>query len=504
MPPPLYIRGKGIRKATEAAVRRWQQLRFDELRDQLATKFSGELRLPIFCSATLSQPQPNPPASPYISINLRANRSDLIQWLAIEHFGFFHPEGKTSVETVALPRPLASSEVTLHVGPPKPIGYPTSIEAETLNWAEGVLRGEAHAYNHFYDDFTDPSSKGYLPPVRWITQRLLDGAVSRRVDAHYGVTDRSTLETRRLARRLFSRHLPLHQLSPYYALDELLGRWGLFGEAGQMLPPSNPAPEAAEGDPAAHLSRVQQLALGGALLPAFHGVWLRGAVLTHRGSGATVLLLGPRRSGKTTLALHCLAASPEVLVTAAENFFLCPGRYVAGMLGVSEPPSTPEGGAFLIASVPGSVSVGLGAVVGSLQSNPALSASVRPPALATPSAARQLLQNSDGVVWGMSQKFRVHLEETFPPLKGGGGRGEVPPGRPRTHPWGGSIGVGGGGAFSHGPGAGAFGDGKNPAGTGVGSFRTPGRKRFPRAGALSATQRLRWGSWGSTPQAYHG
>ncbi|CCW69726.1 unnamed protein product [Phytomonas sp. Hart1] len=88
------------------------------------------------------------------------------------------------------------------------------------------------------------------------------------------------------------------------------------------------------------------------------------------------------------------------------------------MIGSPEGRGGPARGSFFLASVPGSVSVGLGAVAGSLCPNSALAAAVRPPALANPSTARQLLRNSDGVLWGMAQKYQVHLEEAFHTSRG--------------------------------------------------------------------------------------
>lgn len=403
MAPPAHLRGRAVKRSAEAAARRWRQMRFADLLRDARTTEGCQLNLPVFSSSPST-------ALGDITVNLHTNHALLQTWWELEHYGFIqlHPAPSTAAEGTA--PPLVTTEVHVHVGPPTHEGYPHALEVETANWTEGVLRGEAYAYRH-HGQRPPAGPSSFLSPVRWLNQPLLDGFVSRRLDAHRGVTSAAMLHTREMAQRL-GRLLPPHEVSPYYSADELLHRWLVFGEEAQLVPTGDEergAPTMTPCDAADHLRRVLQIALGGVLLPSLQGVWLSGAVLTHRQTGEAVYLLGPRQSGRTTLALHCLnALGPDVMLTASEDFILSTAPDSATASGPAAP-------SFLHVSIPCAVPVGLGAVLGTLRPNEPVAAHVRSPLLASPEHITQLLRNSDGVLWHMAHKHRVLIPEVeFP------------------------------------------------------------------------------------------
>ncbi|GET85570.1 hypothetical protein, conserved [Leishmania tarentolae] len=429
------MRGKGHKHLAARSFQQWQKLPYNALcNDQMPTPLHATLRLPL---RRVAQPSSSPSTPASVDVHLATNNTAVLQWWQREYDPFLvrdaHAQKRTGTTPTAT-HVLASTRVSAHVGPPAPpLGYPDYIAIEAKAYTEGVLRGESYAYHH-----TDvvgavaapPPGVAYLSPVKWIQQPLLDGFVAQRLTAHTGVTTGSLLDTRRTAMAL-GRQLPPFEQSPFYAASALLDRWCLFGEAAAVAVPPTPSSwgAALDGarqsqqphDPATHHLRIAELALGAAVLPNYRAVWLNGAVLSHPGTGRSVLVVGPRRSGKTTLALHCLSAAARqasssassdkgVRLTAAEHFFLAAGLPVRRML---DPASARRTSPTIFAcSLPHHITVGLGAVLGTLRPNPSLAAAVElPPFLQSEAGLRAFLRNTDGVLWDMSKTYRVRLQD---------------------------------------------------------------------------------------------
>ncbi|KEG15539.1 hypothetical protein DQ04_00041030 [Trypanosoma grayi] len=373
--------GRSVRQKAAAATRQWQQLRFQTLRRQLVTPHEGEIRLPLVSREV--------PAASHVplAIKLETSHEEFLRWCQLEYFGYFHPapaEGRVSGRT--------STEVCLHVGPPKPLGYPYSLIAEVENFTDAVRHGEAYAAWEEADEATVPHS------TRWLTQSLLDGFVTRRVSAHVGLSSGSMPQTLVTARQL-KVTLPPCELSPFYFANDLLSSWGVFG----ATEPSDA--EFANDD----ISRLVQLAHASAVLPMYRAIWLNGAALCNE-NGDAVLILGPRRSGKTTLALHCLAmSSARLRLVGLENFHLALANTVVN----TEPPDGPT---TLLMGLPASASVGLGAIIGTLRPNPSLAMAAHGFNY-SPSNIQQLVRNSEMVLWNMNSRYGVHIEEAFGPQR---------------------------------------------------------------------------------------
>lgn len=415
--------------ATEAA-QRWRRTTFNDLQLQMGTPLRSELRLPILLSphlrganvrddtnATTGSLVPSPLT---VGVQLHTNSSAVQQFWQRAHHGFIHaPAQSPSPPCANEPVTTISSEVFVHAGPPATLGYPATIDLEATAWTDGVMQEESVSYQRVMEGQPPlPSSTSPMTRVRWLHQLLLDGYVAQRVEAHTGVTTASMLHSRDMAAWL-GQFTPPHRRSPFFTADHLLSRWGVFGESHSVTPnDKDSAPEAA-GDHAEHTLRLLlQLALVGSLISPYHGVWLRGSALTHRRTGESVLLLGPRRSGKTTLALHCLAANADLALTAAEDVCLVPGAAAAPAMCAAEDSASrlwSHANCFLTAGVPQRVEVGLGAVLGTLRPSPALASSLQTSSFAHDQAAmRSLLRNSDWTLWNMSQCYAVHVAESFP------------------------------------------------------------------------------------------
>jgi hypothetical protein len=464
--PYEVMRGRGHKRVAERAFKQWRKLHFNTLCDsrRMPTPLHATLRLPLFIADAASPP----PAT--VDVHLSTNHRTVAQWWQAEYGTFLAvqpderetPKEKEKVEddgndgaeagTAASPPVLAFTRVAAHVGPPgAPLGYPEYIALEAKQWTEGVLRGEAYACEHA-DSLNGvavvppvpPQGARYLAPIRWIQQPLLDGFVAQRLTAHAGVTTTALLDARRAATAL-GRQLPPYELSPFYAANELLDRWCIFGEPSVLLPPAThgassalspplPTVAGAQDAAAAPHRRAAELALAAAVLPNYHAAWLNGAVVANSRTGRCVLIVGRRSSGKTTLALHCVAPTaatgeeghPEtdqtaMQLTAAEHFFIGAGTPVRRMLLHTSPPHRAPSSAdalphAFVCALPQRVRVGIGAVLGSLRPNPALAAAVQlPPFLCTEAGLRAFLANSDAVIWDMSMHYHVPLQSITAP-----------------------------------------------------------------------------------------
>lgn len=404
------MRGKGHKRLATRAFQQWRRLNFSVLCDQhMPTPHHATVRLPVHARIVATPAAPAPPTItvPTMELQLATNSPAVLEWWQHEFDPFLSTAGTPAEGPL-----LATARVSVHVGPPaQPLGYPPYIALEAQQYTEGVLRGETHAYE--VGGAPRPSSEPYLPPVRWIQQPLVDGIVAQRLTAHTGVTTAALIDARHTALTM-GRQLPPYAASPFYTVNELQDCWGLFGDADALVPPPSAGAASASdaGDVAQHHARVAELALGAALLTNYRAAWLNAAVLSCSETGRAVLVVGPRRSGKTTLALHCLAADTAgVQLTAAEHAFIAAGSPVRRMMhtDADAPPPSSSSPALFTCGVPHHVTVGLGAVLGTLRPNPALAAAAGelPPLLRTPAGLRAFLQNSDAVLWDMSQCSRV-------------------------------------------------------------------------------------------------
>ncbi|RNF00152.1 uncharacterized protein Tco025E_09043 [Trypanosoma conorhini] len=370
--------GAKVREKSTAAARYWRQLRFKTLRRQLVTPHEGEIRLPSASCAVHGAPLPP------VRIKVSTSHEELLRWFQLEYFGFFHP-----ISAKEEPEDGTNSDLCVHVGPPKSLGYPYTLVSEVINFTEAVRRGEEHAAREGTDLVGSPHS------TRWITQPLLDGFVSRRVVAHVGLTSSNMPQTLALARRL-SLELSPSDVSPYYCANELLSSWGLFGL---------PDPSSAEFR-TDDVSRLVQLAHASTVIPMHQGLWINGAALCND-KGDAVLILGPRRSGKTTLALHSLAtSSPRLRVVGLENFYLAE----AGTLVAATP--SPDESTVLLMGLPTSAKVGVGALLGTLRANPTLAEAARTFQL-SPSTIQQLIRNNELTIWNIGSNHQIHIAEAF-------------------------------------------------------------------------------------------
>lgn len=467
----LVMRGKGHKRAAEKAFKQWQKLHFNTLCNArvMPAPLHATLRLPVFAGSTSAPPatpatSTSEVSSPAVDIRLSTNHRDVAAWWESEYRPFLHIDRtEKEEEGAALAAPvIAATQIKAHVGPPaSPLGYPSYLAAEAQAWTEGVLRGETYAYEHLGDHAPaaaavatagapavppPPPDAPYLSPVRWLRQPLLDGFVAQRLTAHAGVTTGALIDARRRAAAL-GRQLPPVDLSPFIGASELLDAWCLFGEPAAVLPAvpsSGPVPPSTvTEDAAGHHRRVTDLAAASAILPNYSAAWLNGAVVANPRTGRCVFLVGPRASGKTTLALHCVAPDHEAAsrdtdetfavkhsgdalqLVAAEHFFLAAGTPVRRMLRAPAHAATghacPQ---VFTCAVPHRVKVGVGAVLGTLRPNPALTAAVQLPAyLQSQAGLRAFLANTDAAIWDMSLHWHVPLQHASPPP------------RHRTSPW---------------------------------------------------------------------
>ncbi|CCD14477.1 unnamed protein product [Trypanosoma congolense IL3000] len=235
-------------------------------------------------------------------------------------------------------------------------------------------------------------------PTRWLTQLLLDGFVSRRVAAHVGLSADHMVETVAAARQL---KVPLtpREVSPYYFANNLLSSWGIFGDI--KLDDA----ESVRGS----VSHIIQLAHAASTIPIRRSVWLNGAAICN-GRGDAVVILGPKMSGKTTLALHCLSEDAAHLrLIGLENFHLAAESSV--LSGEDSPTGYQRA---LLSGVPTSATVGVGALMGSLRPNPSLVRAAHN--FDCSSATIQcLMRNSEEVIWFMDRKHSVNINEAFGP-----------------------------------------------------------------------------------------
>lgn len=484
MPP-----SKALRRITNDAARRWRCTPFAALLGQLNTPHRATLRLPVFCHPSLHRSSSSTPLT--VELDVNTNSTDVLTWLQLMHYGFLHlhptratgdkvttADGTTSRPQRIVSRDaedavhaahytpahndhvLAKNALSIHMGPPRQLHYPLSIDNTAQHWCDFVMRQQANPDRlASLDTLNDPHAMYALPPAthtRWFSQRLLDGFVSRRVCAHTGYDGASAPTMDWMTPHMTGIQMPVYAQSPYYAADEHLHNWAVFGEPDSLRPATSSdsaqlGSASAESNsdyantPEAQLHRAIALSCLSALLPQLQAVWLSGAAVLNRRTGQSVLLLGPPRSGKTTLALHVMNASSTHSLMAHDNFALAPADAVQHKLSsLSHDSSLPNphrwradsdavdakahtqashstctgntpraGPRVCIIGLPGSVRVGLGAVLGSLHPNPRLAAHVQPALLQNRTLVQALLRNSEGVLWNMSQSYPVQINELF-------------------------------------------------------------------------------------------
>ncbi|ORC93355.1 uncharacterized protein TM35_000012320 [Trypanosoma theileri] len=369
--------GATVRRKTVAAARQWRKLHFKTLRKQLLTPHAGEIRLPLVSREIDQAPQPT------ITIKVETNNEDLLRQCQLEYFGFFHPiSTNNSINST-------NSEICIHVGPPKSLGCPYTLTSEADNFTEAVRRSEEKSVWEETDIAEVPHS------TRWLTQPLIDGFISRRVTSHVGLNTETMSHTLMMARKL-NLGLSPYELSPYYFANDLLSSWGIFSSTESLNS------EISEDD----VSRLVNLAHASAVLPLYRSVWLNGSALCDD-NGNAVLILGSRKSGKTTLALHCLANSSSSLrLIGLENFHLAPSTAVVNRS------TSGDGSIFLLMGIPSSAKVGIGAIIGTLRPNPIL-AQVSQDFNYSTSIIHKILQNSENVIWNMASRYQVNISEAF-------------------------------------------------------------------------------------------
>ncbi|EAN77782.1 hypothetical protein, conserved [Trypanosoma brucei brucei TREU927] len=372
--------GAGVRQRAAAAARHWRRVSVKTLRSRLSTPHVCDIKLPLISNEA---PVGSGPA---LNIRLGTNNEEIMRWCQLEYFGFLKPaDAATDSHT------SNTSDVCIHSGPPGQLGYPYALTAEVDNFTDAVRRDEESA------EWQNISGAESAHPSRWLTQLLLDGFISRRVAAHVGLSADHLMDTVRMARQL---KVPLapSEVSPHYFSNDLLSTWGVFGELKS-------GDTDFVGD---YVHRVLQLAHASSVISACHSVWLKGTAICN-GNGGAVIILGPRASGKTTLALHCLATStPKIRLIGLEHFHIAPESVIQGA-------SISSGGArALLMSIPSPASVGIGALIGSLKPNPSL---VEAAHTFTCSAAtiNSLMRNSEETIWFMGRRHVVNINEAFGP-----------------------------------------------------------------------------------------
>ncbi|KAH8607894.1 hypothetical protein ERJ75_001341000 [Trypanosoma vivax] len=378
--------GTAVRQRSVAAARQWRRVPFQRLRRQLVTPYVMEVRLPL--EPAMGKAAEKPPLLPTINIRVETNKEAILHWCQLEYFGHVH-----NPETAGSESAGGSAVVCIHSGLPRPLGCPYTLSAEAGHFADTVRRAEAQRVRQGEEMVEGPH------PTRWLTQPLLDGFISRRVAAHVGLFNDNMPQTLELARRLKVSLMP-SDMSPYYFANELLSTWGLFGD----IDIDNAS---AAGD---SVNRVIQLAHASCVASNTRSVWLNGASLCN-GKGDAVIILGPRRSGKTTLALHCLSEHPSTLkLIGLENVHV-------GQTGAPRHLRLPDTEPLaLLMGVPASAKVGIGTLIGTLRANPHLTKAAHTfsPPLST---VQSILRNDEKTIWGMGHQYPVNISEAFGPRR---------------------------------------------------------------------------------------
>lgn len=217
---------------------------------------------------------------------------------------------------------------------------------------------------------------------RWTYGTLSDGLIAVRTRDHPNLEQMDSIRDEIEGAKHLRMRLEPVEKTPYIARRDDGKVWGCFG--GPKSPTAS--------DVESVMMELLQWTFCSAMVRELRGVWIRGSAVCDRTTGEAVLFVGGPRCGKTSMALHCLAAHPDVTFVGSTSCFV----FVH-----------PLRQQLMVASLPVSPSVRLGTLLGTLASNPCLV----PPDLEVASAAAH---NSLSTIWHhMNQTHRVPIAEAF-------------------------------------------------------------------------------------------
>lgn len=324
-----------------------------------------------------------------VTLDVASNDAAVMQLMRLHLYGMVEPLDKVDVGPAAS---VAHRRVAMHLGamPAVFCGGPTFLDnsVDVFRRANRKRHGDASANTlSTGQDIAASGQKSghrrvHTASERWSYGTLADGCVAIKTIDHPGLEKMDAINADIAGGKLLRIALDPLEKTPYIARLDDGSVWACFG--GPKVPTT--------ADIETSLLDMLMWSFGSAMLRELRGVWVRGAAVCDETTGDAVLFTGPQRSGKTSMALHCLAAHPSVQLIGADSAFI----FVH--------PITQQ---LMIASLPLSPSLGLGSLMGTMQPNPKL----MPPDLLLASAAAK---NSLDTIWHrMTHSHRSPIAESF-------------------------------------------------------------------------------------------
>jgi hypothetical protein len=366
-------------KPRDGGARGLRHKKFAELGLDTPTNFEGRFRLR----------DRHTTSDDLVTLDVASNDASVMELLRLHLYGLVEPLSKVDLGP---PPSVAHRRVAMHLGamPIQFSGGPSFLDdsIDTFRRANIVRHTDASATTmSTKTDFPAPVQMKGLPQIntkqeRWSYGTLADGCIAIRTVDHPGLERMDTLNSEIEGGKLLRIKLDPLEKTPYIARVDDGSVWACFG--GPKVPTT--------ADVEASLLDMLLWSFGSAMLRELRGVWVRGAAVCDASTGAATLFVGPKRSGKASMALHCLAAHPSVQFLSGESSF------------VFVHPISQE---LMIASLPLSPALRLGTLMGTMQPNPML----QPPDISLATAAAH---NSLDVIWNsMTQTHRTPIAESF-------------------------------------------------------------------------------------------
>ena len=207
----------------------------------------------------------------------------------------------------------------------------------------------------------------------WTQTRLFDGELLQKHRFRPGAFEHFAV-----ARGASHAQVPPHESDPFHVVSDDGGDWVLFGKGASD---------------AKNVDSIIELAWVSSNLYTKGGVWIRGDVIASKETGKSVLLIGPKQLGKTTLALHAASMIKGAHLVSADSLNL---YQAAG-----------SGSNLSAAGFPSSLMLGPGSIMGTMLENTRLKEVF--PDVAQDETLRSF--RDEGGLWRMQKSHLARLSD---------------------------------------------------------------------------------------------
>jgi hypothetical protein len=367
-------------QARDGGARQLRQMHFAQLGLDSASNFGARFSLASPHLSVIDAPES------LVTLDVVANDATVLQLLRLHLYGMVEPLTNTD----ASPPPTAAyrrAVMSLGAMPSALRQAPTFLDASVDVFRRANAQRFANVSKGMLSATRTQELAASTTPLnvkheRWSYGTLADGCIALRTVDHPKLEQMDSMQQEIAGAKLLRMRLDPVEKTAYIARRDDGRIWGAFG--GDKVPTAD--------DVEKTLLDLLEWSFCSAMVKELRGVWVRGAAVCDATTKDAVLIVGRGRSGKTSMALHCLAAHPDAQFVGSGSCF------------VFVHPLTHQ---LMVASLPISPRVRLGTLMGTLHPNPCL---IPPDPLVAAAAAH----NSLSQIWhSFGHGYRIPIAEAF-------------------------------------------------------------------------------------------